>query len=106
MQTDRNSLLVLASSAVLLDLNRLADAADCFDSIENMNYDNLKTEQERLLYFKSLWSWAKKINSERSREMVRKIAVDIKQPALFHYYILILRKKKLYPLLAVTWFFI
>jgi len=102
---NEDNLMFLAVSEVYLKQDRLEEADDLFQSVYRINYHELP-EKDQVLFLKVLYSWCKVINSEQSREIIRSLKIKEFNMKTLHYYILALRKKYLYPLILITWFFV
>lgn len=102
-EVNENLMCVRMSELYLLKGN-LAEADDMFQLSHQIKYDELDQE-DKIHFLKVLWTWCRIINSEQSREIVRGFNINLKNISELHYYILILRKKIMYPLLLITWFF-
>lgn len=96
------NLMCVRMSELYLRKNNLIEADDMFQVAHQIDYNELEQE-DKIHFLKVLWSWCKLINSEQSREIVRGLNINLKNISELHYYILILRKKIMYPLLPLTW---
>lgn len=106
MKKESEDLLMLRLSAMYLDGGYLYEADELFHHhAKDVVYAWL-TRKEKLNYLKSMYIWSKKMNSEQARHLVNVSGPNLKSPFELHYYILILRKKLLYPLLLITWFYV
>lgn len=104
MRENSDLLILLMVSVIYLKENRLSDAADLYDEGAFVRWEYLN-KNEKIQCLKSLYVWAKLINSESAREKIRSFNIDKRRPAELHYYILSLKKTAMYPLLIFTWFF-
>lgn len=106
MRKEPEDLLMLRLSAMYLEGGYLYEADELFyHHAKDVEYGVLKAK-EKLNYLKAMYTWSSKINSEQARHLVGASSLSLKNPFELHYYILILRKKLLYPLLIFTWFFV
>ncbi len=106
MRKEPEDLLMLRLSAMYLEGGYLYEADELFyHHAKDVEYGVLKAK-EKLNYLKSMYIWSKKMNSEQARRLVNVSRPNLKNPFELHYYILILRKKMMYPLLLITWFYV
>lgn len=106
MKKEPEDLLMLRLSAMYLEGGYLYEADELFSfHAANLCYAEL-SYKDKINYLKTLYIWVKNINSEQARYLINAAGVNKYNPKELHYYILALRKKLLYPLLLITWFYV
>lgn len=105
MIKEPEDLLMLRLSAMYLEGGYPYEADELFNHhAKDVVYEWL-TQKQKINYLKAMYTWTKLMDSEQARHLVWVASVKSKNPTELHYYILISKKKLLYPLLIITWFF-